>query len=384
MKKIFIIVLLGASASTAVSTATGAETSLPLKIGGQLMIDTGWIGGSPALEANIGAMGNGAEFRRARISMENIFYDDYLMKAEFDFAGGSVNFKDVYIGLQNIPYLGKIRVGHFKEAVGLEELTSSKWITFLERGLPTVFTPARNLGFLFDHAPMSQRITWGIGLFKEAGDSGNVSDDDGLHATGRFTALPWYEESGTKMLHLGLSFSHQEIGNGVSVTLKEKPELHFAPYVVTTGALSPNRVDLIGLEQAWIVGPASLQTEWISSRLSFSRADAAWLHSGYTQISCFLTGEHRNYKKSWGVFDQVTPRRSFLKEGGPGAWEIAARFSFADLNNASAQGGNLRDGTGGINWYLLRNVRWMLNYIYARKIGIGGAHAVATRMQIVF
>lgn len=310
MKKLFLIALLSAS------TATAAETNLPLKIGGQLMIDTGWMGGSPALESSVGAMGNGTEFRRARISMENVFYDDYLMKAEFDFAGGGVKFKDVTIGLQNVPVLGKIRVGHFKESVGLEELTSSKWITFLERGLPTAFTPARNIGFAFDNAPRSQRITWNIGLFKEANDSGNVSDDDGFHAAGRFTGLPWYEEAGAKMLHLGLSFSHQEIGNGVPVTLKEKPEFHLAPNVVTTGALSPNRIHLIGLEQAWVVGPASLQAEWISSRLSLSGAGAAWLHSGYAQISWFLTGEHRNYKKIWGVFDRVTPHRPFLKAGG--------------------------------------------------------------------
>ena len=39
--------------------------------------------------------------------------------------GGDADFKDVYIGLDDIPFLGEIKVGHFKEPFSLNELTSS-------------------------------------------------------------------------------------------------------------------------------------------------------------------------------------------------------------------------------------------------------------------
>ncbi len=64
--------------------------------------------------------------------------------AQYDFAGGDADFKDVYVGLKKLPGVGTLKVGHFKEAFGLEELTSSKYITFIERSLPTeAFAPSR-------------------------------------------------------------------------------------------------------------------------------------------------------------------------------------------------------------------------------------------------
>ena len=67
-------------------------------------------------------------------------------KAQYDFAGGDVDFKDVWIGLDGQDCLGcmfpDITVGHFKEYFSQEELTSSKYITFLERSLPvSTFAP---------------------------------------------------------------------------------------------------------------------------------------------------------------------------------------------------------------------------------------------------
>ena len=43
------------------------------------------------------------------------FTNRWNSKAQYDFAGGTTKFKDVYLGLTDIPYLGKIRVGHMKE-----------------------------------------------------------------------------------------------------------------------------------------------------------------------------------------------------------------------------------------------------------------------------
>ena len=96
--------------------------------------------------------------------------------------------------------------------------------------------------------------------------------------------------------------------------------------------------------------------------------------------------EHRPYNASRGLFDAVTPLHGVFGNGdtGPGAWEIAVRYSAVDLDNRSVDGGRFDDITLGVNWYLDRHVRIMANYIHSDVDGIGDADIVALRLQIWF
>ena len=51
----------------------------------------------------------------------------------------------------------------------------------------------------------------------------------------------------------------------------------------------------------------------------------------YVQGSYLLTGEHRPYNRALGIFSGIRPKRNFLEDGGWGAWELAARYSYLDL-----------------------------------------------------
>ena len=121
------------------------EGDLKLKIGGRLMIDWLWSSEDKEIRQDVGEQEDGVEIRRARLYFSGLIYDNVEYKLQFDFAGGDVDLKDAYLGLTDFP-LGKLRMGHFKEPFSLEELTSSKYITFLERALPNIFTPSRNTG----------------------------------------------------------------------------------------------------------------------------------------------------------------------------------------------------------------------------------------------
>ncbi|MEE8159192.1 MAG: porin, partial [Dehalococcoidia bacterium] len=76
--------------------------------------------------------------------------------------------------------------------------------------------------------------------------------------------------------------------------------------------------------------------------------------------------------------------------GGLGAWEVAARYSNLDLNDASIGGGKMHNLTFGLNWYLNPNVRWMVNAVLSKtkdsvsSVGItdGNAQIYQTRVQI--
>ena len=80
-------------------------------------------------------------------------------------------------------------------------------------------------------------------------------------------------------------------------------------------------------------------------------------------------------------------------------WEIAGRYSVIDLNDRlgfpdGASGGKQTIYTAGLNWYVNRNIRFMLNYLHGtidkqntptdfRDVGTK-FDAVAMRTQIAF
>jgi phosphate-selective porin OprO/OprP len=115
----------------------------------------------------------------------------------------------------------------------------------------------------------------------------------------------------------------------------------------------------------------------------------------YAFASYFITGESRAYIPSEASFGRVKPKNNFgLKSGsGPGAWEVALRYSYVDLNDEDVQGGEENNVTAGLNWYLNPNVRIAFNYIFAhvedsnagtRFLKEGDTNIFQTRFQIAF
>ena len=73
-----------------------------------------------------------------------------------------------------------------------------------------------------------------------------------------------------------------------------------------------------------------------------------------------------------------------MPTGGCGAWEVAARYSYIDLDRARIDGDRLDDVTFGLNWYLNPNMRVMFNYIYADSEDRGDANIFQMRFQVDF
>ena len=141
-----------------------ADGEFKLKIGGRIMNDWAVYSTDKKLRRQFGRIGDGSEFRRARFFMEGSVYGNIKYKFQYDFAS-SDPFKDAYIQLKKLPLAGNFTVGHFKEPFSLEELTSDKYITFMERSLPNVFSSGRNLGVRLNRAFMAKRATAAVRLF---------------------------------------------------------------------------------------------------------------------------------------------------------------------------------------------------------------------------
>jgi phosphate-selective porin OprO/OprP len=355
------------------------DGNFAIKIGGRIQVDFSFADPDSSLEPGF-AFEDGSEFRRARLFVEGTLYQHVEFKAQYDFAGDAA-FKDVYVGLIDLPVIGGVRIGHFKEPFSLEELTSAKYIPFLERSYPVeAFAPSRNMGLMVHNSAAGDRVTWAAGLFKDTDDFGQAINDE-WNLTARVTGVAWADDEADSLLHLGLGVSSRSPVDD-SARFRARPQAHLAPRLVDTRSFTTDGVDLLGLEAAAVRGPLWAQSEWIQA--STSSPTVADFGGWYVQAGWFITGETRPYKRSEGVFDRVKPNADFLSGGGAGAWEVALRYGSLDLSDRLVNGGE-QDGFGvALNWYLNPASRLMLDWVSTDLEGSGNADFLLLRLQVDF
>lgn len=348
------------------------DKSFKLGIGGRTQVDWTFVREHPALEAKVGAIEDGVEFRRTRLHAEGAMVRNVEFKTELDFAGGAVAYKTVALSLKNIPFAGKATVGHHFEPFGLETQTSSKYTTFMERSFLADWAPERSTGLSLSNTALDEMLAWSAGIFRDTNAAGDRTGDGEQAYTGRLSASPVYGEDGRRLLHLGAAYHHRELNKNAAgvpqLRLRSRPEAHLLPRFVDTGNLNLQELDLGGGEAALVFGPLSLQGEYALADTEGRTSREPEFGTWYGQASYFITGEHRPYKRATGLFDRVKPDRNFHDgKGGWGAWELALRRSEADLNDRAdgVAGGRLRDHTLGLNWYLNPNTRVLWNYVRA-------------------
>jgi len=345
------LALYGGSAAMAEVKVSSDDGKFETTLGGRLQVDAAWY-----QEDNVDLDGeNGTEFRRARLFVEGTMYDVWGYKAQYDFAGNETTMKDAYISYAGYP--AKLTVGQFKQPFGLEELTSSKYITFMERALPVeAFATSRRIGLGANYAADNWTLAASLYGREEADDT---DGDQGYGVGARLTWAPWNEKD--KVLHLGVAGAWED-PNDNNMRFRSRPESHKTnTRLVDTGAVpDPDTFTRYGLEAATVLGPFSLQAEYMGVSTSSDSVEDADLTGWYAYGSWFLTGESRKYKK--GAFSRVTPK-STVGKGGVGAWELAVRYSTIDLEDGDTQGGEQDNITVGVNWYATKYVRFMANYV---------------------
>jgi phosphate-selective porin OprO/OprP len=364
---------------------------------------------SPQSKATLGDLQNGYGFRRVRLGAQGTIGDSSSWVSEVELAGGNVRLRDVFVGLDALPGVRQVRVGHFREPYSLEGMTSSNFITFLERSPVNVLAPARNWGVCGYCWPDDERVLFSLGVFRDGTLSSgqSIGDGDNWAYTARLTGLPVYEpnEHAFRLVHVGGAFSQRVPPNGVItftprnvsnlLTVDDNPGSPFLPVV----DIPANSYQLYNLQAAGVCGPFSLQGEWTAAAVQQTNAGLVFVHGFYIDGSYFLTGEHRGYNRTRGSFDQVAVLRPLIRSRtdprrGCGAVEVAAQYSYLNFDspnlpldvNGMPAGTLLHQLTLGTNWYLNSFTRIMFNYTagFPDKVGFGPtvAHIFGLRTAI--
>jgi len=358
---------------------------------------------------NTGLLSDETGFRTIRIGASGQVYENVKAQVEFEFEGEETDFKDCYIELQELGYWGyTFRAGYFKEPFSLEELTGDSFTTFMERNIAnTTFSPARSFGVSwYDYLAGDEDITWAFGVFRDNSrddpvSRGSIADDNGAVCfTARLAGNPYYDEpsEGRCLTHLGAGYSFRnspqsEGGDPEAATFVTRQELGSQPGYLEI-AVDEENFHLFNAEAAFSSGPVGA-----SSEIYMVNADGAEFWGTYVEGWYFLTGEARGYRRDIKAWDRCKPFEDFFcvrtANGicrGSGAWQLKARFSFVDLDDASvgaqAESGEQTNFSTGLNWYMNPYTRVMFDYVYndidRNGAGDGNPQFFGTRLQVDF
>jgi phosphate-selective porin len=343
-----------------------------INLGAAVLLDHNIVNQDDNNIQQVGEISPGTEFRGDRfmasgtINFKNPWR--YMLSVNFnglDAPQGkkSFDFIDWNIEIPISKTAGWITVGKQKEGVSLEYIAPGTQAYFMERGTGApMFIRQRNVGIRYSNSVLKQRMTYTIGFFNNYWETGKSFSDNGSQITARVTGLPRYV-SDRDLLHLGVGFRHTGATDG-KLSYKAKPEVNTAPSFISTGSFDASGANVWMLEGIVVKGAFSAIGEYFSSPVSSNaKADP---NLTYWQIggSYFLTGENRKYNKTTGNLGKLIPRRNFKfrKGSGPGAWEIASRFTSTNGTDAGLAGGAFRRFTMGASWYTNAHFRYSINY----------------------
>jgi phosphate-selective porin OprO/OprP len=355
---------------------------------------------------------DGVNIRRARLGIEGTFFKDFDYKFEYDFSRGNgtvaAGITDAFIKW-NISKPFNIVVGQFKEPFSMEEATSNRYLTFIERNQavnsfsdnPNSYKVGLGVNYAEDRygimtAIQTETIGGGWANNSSTNTNGNNNRNNGMgdtswDLTGRVFGRPWMEDK-DKFLHLGASGSYRSINNnylangafnngGISFTstpgnVDRTAILNTGNLTVgNAGAKGSRQVDHVarfGGEAAIVYGPFSAQGEYLQTTISGNGYSDETLQGYYGYMSYFLTGESRNYKAKTGAWDRIKPTNKFNMKDGWGAWELAAGYDYLDLNAGVINGGRASTAKFGLNWYPNSHIRFMTNFVHVVNINTNG------------
>ncbi|MFH1437299.1 MAG: porin [Pseudomonadota bacterium] len=363
---VFVAVLLAAPGAARAQTSLKAtyndgfiletdDGKFQLKIRGNLHFDVrayqGEHAGSPS----------SFDIRRARIDLQGRLFRIFTFRLQPEFAGKPY-IRNAWLDIGPLSWL-HIRVGQMKVPFSSSWLTLDNNVNFVERGTSTPVYPFFDRGITLWGELLKGTAVYTIGVFSGAGidiDYGSGDIDDFKDLAGRLFLQPFKTCSVKALQGLYLALGGTWGLMSVPTTRYETGGLRAANFesaiwrwrteqVIGTDGRVTDRVmaeidDRIraGAELHYLYGPFSFSAEYLEVRYrgislfhDLSAGSSAVAHeklrveggavrSFSVFISIYATGESKTLTNGgWKTPKPLKP----IGGGGPGAWEILARYS---------------------------------------------------------
>jgi len=330
----------------------------------------------------------GFEVRRARIGVKSTLFTNYVAEMDVDFADNKVEMKDMWVGYAGIRNT-MIKAGNHKAPFGLDTLTSSKYIMFIERSYLDSIAPDRLMGLNISHWEKNMQFSAGVytqaaGMFndKDTLTGGGAGTSQRPSFVGRVTFAPintenaafhiggaaaWRQPDVAKMATSGADLPDRLNASRI-VKLDSRAETHVsrAKFLSTGDMKYVDHLLQLGAEVAGTYGPVSFQGEYqkvdvVRKATTVASYSDHTFNGYYGQVMMFLTkGDHRPYVINEGEFGRVVPKNK------NGAVEVGIRYSLMDLDDATAVdpvlGGIGKNVMLGATYFMNPNHKLVLNF----------------------
>ncbi|MGC4005294.1 MAG: porin [Pirellulales bacterium] len=426
------------------------------KMTGFLQLDSAFYSQDALNRSIVGDAQDGTGFRRARLAVAGNVAPFTAYQLEVDFAtAGRPSFFDCFVEQSNIEYLGAVKIGQFCQPFSVDSLTGFRNLTFLERSLPFLaFVPFRRVGIQSSNLSTDESTAMAVSCYRTGGFNNAPLGDDryatdfgdigGFSMSTRLTHLLQYDDLAEDryLWHVGGSYNYSQLGANDAIgsgttgnagsprpfyQARTTPEfgvlgysefsqpfgvaVNGTPVFVDSGRYEANNFNLFGLETVYQNGAWGFTSEYMVTVVD-SVVGPITYDGAYAQLAYRLTGEHRVYDKKLGTLGKLVPFADFIplkRDGvaGWGAWEVAAHYSYVDIQNpgtldghyysaasnsftgtSKAGNGYLQDTTLGLTWFLNTHTKIQLNWIHAMldntAHGYSDADLFVSRVQVDF
>jgi len=334
--------------------------------------------------------------RSVRPTFEGTFANIYEFRFTPDFGNGRSIIVDAYAAARFKPGF-VVTVGKFKPSVGLERLASEPDLRFMERGLPTLLVPNRDLGLQLSGDFAGGAFSYQVGYFNGVTDgqssdnlaSPDVESDTGGDYAARVFFQPFINSDNFNLrgLGFGVGSTWQDLDGAATnpylPSYRSQGQLNVFSYRASTATgTTPNNATFSNGERLRLApqlyyyrGSFGFLGEYTQVKQDVSRTVAAGTRGDTLtnsawqgQFSWFITGEEESFRG-------FTPGSTWQPgKPGTGAWELVARIQELDVDDAAFAGGadsfanpltaiSKESAYGvGVNWYPWNTVKLSFNY----------------------
>ena len=355
-----------------------SDKAFRFHIGGLLEFDNTWYRQTGTLPF---LLQDGSDMRRARLRADGSIGETVDFATEVNFANiqdvtnedtttniGSVGLDDFYVAFKQVPVVENVLIGHLKQPIGLEHSTGASNQSYMERsdGHDAFFQPFEFVtGIKVFNSYWDDRATAALSLARVGKQTvspfafGSGPGEYGV--TGRLTCLPFYQDDGRYLVHLGIGYEYSGTDDN-NFYAANRPLVcagagsQEVPNILYTGTFyTSDPVQLMNAEIATVVGRFSMSAEYQILRgtnifgqysngvFSDPRGNVTY-QAFYVEAGVFLNPEdYRRYNKkdaTWGR--QVTQGESSAVQtyspwlfGGHTPVQLLCRYSYLDLNSGN-------------------------------------------------
>ena len=357
-----------------------------LRIGGYTQFD-----GRFFVDDDANTSSNQFGFRSIRPEFLGTVFDRYEFRLLPDFAGSRLVVQEAYVEAHYSAAV-KVKLGKFKVPFGLERLQPEIATTFVERGLPSLLVPNRDLGVQLSGDVGI--VSYQLGVFNGVADGGSGDTDvsDNKDVAARVFVSPIKELGVGGAVTYG--FQHGTVAQTDLGAWRTQGQNTFFAYKTGTTlmdtAVADGRHWRATAQADYYAGPFGVLAEYVRSQQHVALDDA---HGLVSADAWQVVGQ-------WVIAGGRSTYKGVVPDGKTGAIDVAARVGAMRVTDDMAFTAGLADATKsarkafsvgvGVDWLPNKSLRFVLDL--ERTTFHGGARTgdrptettVVGRVQTVF